>query len=58
MGKQMKENEEAPSVESLMKRGKLFLEDSDWEKADGYFDRVLDIGPEYAPGYVGKLCAE
>ena len=48
----------APGVESLMKRGKLFLEDSDWKQANEYFDRVLDIDPEYAPAYVGKLCAE
>jgi len=48
----------APSVESLMKRGKLFLEDSDWKQANEYFNKVLDIDPEYAPAYVGKLCAE
>lgn len=48
----------APGVESLMKRGHLFLEDSDWKQANDYFDRVLDIDPEYAPAYVGKLCAE
>jgi len=48
----------APGVESLMKRGKLFLEDSDWKQADEYFDKVLDIDPEYAPAYVGKLCVE
>ena len=48
----------APGVESLMKRGRLFLEDSDWKQADEYFDRVLDIDAEYAPAYVGKLCAE
>ncbi|MDR3289497.1 MAG: toll/interleukin-1 receptor domain-containing protein [Peptococcaceae bacterium] len=48
----------APSVESLYKRGMLFLEDSDWKQADEYFDKVLDINPEYAPAYVGKLCAE
>jgi len=48
----------APGVQSLMKRGKLFLEDSDWEQADGYFDRVLDIDLEYAPAYIGKLCAD
>jgi len=48
----------APGVESLMKRGKLFLEDSDWRQANEYFDKVLDIDPEYAPAYVGKLCAE
>jgi tetratricopeptide (TPR) repeat protein len=48
----------APGVESLMKRGKLFLEDSDWKQANEYFDKVLDIDPEYAPAYAGKLCAE
>jgi len=48
----------APGVESLMKRGKLFLEDSDWKQANEYFDKVLDIDPEYALAYVGKLCAE
>jgi tetratricopeptide (TPR) repeat protein len=48
----------APGVESLMKRGHLFLEDSDWRQANEYFDRVLDIDPEYAPAYIGKLCAE
>jgi hypothetical protein len=44
-------------IESLMKRGNLALEDSDWHKADGFFDKVLDIDAEYAPAYVGKLCA-
>ena len=48
----------APGVESLMKRGWLFLEDKDWKQADEYFDRVLDIDPEYAEAYIGKLCAE
>jgi alpha-tubulin suppressor-like RCC1 family protein len=48
----------APDIESLMKRGKLFLEDSDWKQANEYFDKVLDIDPEYAPAYAGKLCAE
>ncbi|MCL2767349.1 MAG: DUF6273 domain-containing protein, partial [Synergistaceae bacterium] len=47
-----------PGVESLMKRGWLFLEDEEWKQADEYFDRVLDIDPEHAPAYLGKLCAE
>jgi len=47
----------APGVESLLKRGHLFLEDSDWNQANEYFDKVLDINPEYAPAYIGKLCA-
>ena len=46
------------SVDSLMKRGWLFLGDKDWSQADGCFDRVLDISPEYANAYVGKLCVE
>jgi len=45
-------------VESLMKRGHLALEDSEWSKANEYFDKVLDIDPENARGYLGKLCAE
>ena len=47
-----------PTVESLMKRGCLFLKDSEWKQASEYFDRVLDIDPEYAPAYIGMLCAE
>ena len=31
----------------LMKRANLFLEDSDWQQANEYFDKVLDIDPEY-----------
>jgi tetratricopeptide (TPR) repeat protein len=48
----------APGVESLMKRGWLFIEDSDWKQAVEYFNKVLDIDPEHAPAYVGLLCAE
>ena len=45
-------------IESLMKRGNLLLEDSDWKQANVYFDKVLDINPEYALAYVGKLCTD
>ncbi|MDR0874923.1 MAG: DUF6273 domain-containing protein [Clostridiales Family XIII bacterium] len=48
----------APGVDSLYKRALLFLEDGDWRQADEYFDRILDIDPEYASAYIGKLCAE
>jgi len=47
-----------PTVESLMKRANLFLEDADWDQAKAYFDSVLNINPEHAPAYIGKLCAE
>lgn len=44
-----------PGVSSLHKRAVLFLEDSDWDSATDYFDRILDIDPEYAPAYIGKV---
>ena len=47
-----------PTVESLLKRGQMFLEDRNWKSADEYFDKVLDIDPECAEAYVGKFCAE
>jgi len=48
----------ATSIESLMMRGSLFLEDGDWQRADAYFERILDRDPAYAPAYIGKLCVE
>jgi len=47
----------APGVDSLYKRALLFLEDGDFQSATAYCDRILDISPEFAPAYVGKLCA-
>ncbi len=47
-----------PGVASLLRRGQLYLEDQDWQSAKDYFDKVLDIDPECAVAYVGKLCAE
>ncbi len=46
----------APGIESLMKRAYLFMEDRDFESADEYLDRVMDIDPEYAPAYAAKTC--
>lgn len=46
------------SVESLLKRAKIFLEDSDWPTANAYCDTVLDTEPENAEAYLGKLMAE
>jgi len=48
----------APGVEPMMKRGRLSLESSEWGPAVGFFDRALDIDPDYAPAYAGLLCAE
>ena len=32
------------------------LKSSNWQEADRSFDLVLQIAPNYAPAYVGKLC--
>ncbi len=42
----------------LLERAFLFLEDGDWESADEYCEKVLDIEPKNAMAYLGKLMAE
>jgi hypothetical protein len=46
------------TVDSLLKRVFMFLEDENWKEADAYCERVLDIDPECAEAYLGKLMAE
>ena len=41
----------------LLKRVFIFLEDGDWKSADEYCEKVLDIDPECAEAYLGKLMA-
>ena len=41
--------------ESLLERAILFLEDSNFDEADLYFDRVLDIDPKCSKAYLGKV---
>ena len=42
----------------LLKRVFMFLEDGDWLSANEYCEKVLDIDPECARAYLGKLLAE
>ena len=42
----------------LLKRAFMFLEDGEWNSADEYCEKVLDIDPENAMAYVGKLLLE
>ena len=46
------------NTEPLLKRAFMFLEDGNWQEADEYCERVLDIDPECAEAYLGKLMAE
>ena len=49
---------ETSKVPSLLKRAFIFLEDGDFDKADDYCEKVLDIEPENALAYLGKLMVE
>lgn len=42
----------------LLKRAFIFLEDGDWDSADEYCEKVLDLDPECAQVYLGKLMAD
>ena len=42
----------------LLKRAFIFLEDGDWNSANEYCEKVLDLDPECAEAYLGKLMAE
>ncbi|MBQ5329535.1 MAG: TIR domain-containing protein [Oscillospiraceae bacterium] len=48
----------AGNAAPLLKRAFIFLEDEEWESADEYFEKVLDMDPECAEAYLGKLCVE
>ena len=46
------------NIVPLLKRAFIFLEDGDWNSADEYCEKVLDIDPECAQAYLGKLLAK
>lgn len=46
---------EGTSVESLVNRAYIFLEDEEWDRADKYLETALDRDPECARAYMGKL---
>jgi tetratricopeptide (TPR) repeat protein len=43
-------------VEPLLKRANIYLEDKDFDAAERYFERALDVNPELPQAYIGKLC--
>ena len=46
------------NIASLLKRAFMFLEDGEWDRADDFCEQVLNIDPECAQAYLGKLMAE
>ena len=51
-------NDSGASTASLLKRTFMFLEEGDFNSANVYCEKVLDIDPENAQAYVGKLMSE
>jgi alpha-tubulin suppressor-like RCC1 family protein/tetratricopeptide (TPR) repeat protein len=45
------------NVDALLKRGNMALEDHEWDKADGFFEEVLNQNAECAGAYLGKAMA-
>lgn len=45
-------------MHAMTKRGLLFVETEDYEKADLFFEKALDEDPEDAYAYIGKLLTE
>ena len=43
---------------AFMKRGYMALEDGEWERANGFFEEVLNLDPENSQAYLGKALAE
>ena len=46
------------NVAPLLKRAFMFLEDGDFARADEFCEQVLNLDPENAEAYLGKLMAE
>ncbi|MGE4572614.1 MAG: toll/interleukin-1 receptor domain-containing protein, partial [Candidatus Izemoplasmatales bacterium] len=46
------------NINPLLKRAKIFLEDKNWNDANTYTEKVLDLDPENATAYLYKMMAE
>lgn len=46
------------NIQPLLKRVFMFLEDGNFAEADEYCEKILDIDPECAQAYLGKLMAQ
>ena len=46
------------NIAPLLKRVYMFLEDKEWDVANEYCEKILDIDPECSEAYIGKLLIE
>ena len=51
-------NEISDRTTPLLERAYMFIEDGEWDNANDYFERVLDIEPKKSQAYLGKLLIE
>lgn len=51
-------NPAATTVQSLLKRAFMFLEDGEWDSANEYAEKVLDIDPEDGEAYLAKAMSD
>ena len=54
----MSQSAASTSAIAQVKRGNMALEDHAWAKADGFFEEALNLDPECAEAYIGKLLAK
>ena len=55
---QPKQESNVISIDALLKRGFMSLEDGEWSKADHFFELVLNQDAGHAEAYLGKLMVE
>ena len=46
------------NVAAVLERGFLFAEDKNWEDANACFEKVLNVAPQNAEAYLGKLLVD
>ncbi len=46
------------NIAAVLERGFLHAEDKDWEKAEECFEKVLNVAPQNAEAYLGKLLVD
>ena len=51
-------NSSSPTIDSLLRRAMVFVEDQKWDEAKKYADRVLDMEVENGQAYLVKLMAD
>lgn len=55
---QQKENALSFDVAAALRRGRLLLEDRQWDRAASLYDQILTASPENAEAYVGNMLAD